>query len=199
MDIPVVRLDAPATATAPALVLRPWREADAPALVAVYRDDDLLRRWTSPGPQDEPAAVRWVRGQRQGWETGQRYAFAVVEEDGRTPGGTLAGHAVLKPRAGAAEVGYWTAAHARGRGVAPRALQALTDWAFTAFTADDIPRIDLLHRVDNTASCRVADKCGYPFAELMPAAPPAFPRQGHRHVRVREGSEGSRRAPRPGA
>lgn len=199
MDIPAVRLEAPATATAPALALRPWREADAPALVAVYRDDDALRRWTSPGPQDEPAAVRWVRGQQQGWEAGQRYAFAVVEEDGRAPGGTLVGHAVLKPEAGSAEVGYWTAAHARGRGVAPRALQALTDWAFTAFTADEVPRLDLMHRIDNTASCRVADKCGYLFAEVMPAAPPAFPRDGHRHVRVRDGSEGAGRAPGPRA
>lgn len=40
----------------------------------------------------------------------------------------------------AAEVGYWTAAHARGRGVAPRALNALTNWAFDTFAADGLER-----------------------------------------------------------
>jgi hypothetical protein len=47
-----------------------------------------------------------------------------------------------------------TAARARGRGVAHRALQALTDWAFTAFPGDGLTRLELLHQVDNTASCR---------------------------------------------
>ncbi|MBM0237448.1 GNAT family N-acetyltransferase [Micromonospora sp. ATA32] len=82
----------------------------------------------------------------------------------------------------AAEVGYWTAAPARGRGVAPRALEAVTGWAFTRFAAAGLTRLELLHQVDNPASCRVAEKAGYRFEEVLPARPP-FPRDGHRHVR----------------
>ncbi|MFF3099024.1 GNAT family N-acetyltransferase [Streptomyces cyaneofuscatus] len=82
-----------------------------------------------------------------------------------------------------AEVGYWTAARARGRGVAPRALEALTDWAFTAFAGEGLVRLELLHQVDNVASCRVAEKAGYAFAELLSALPPEFPLDGHLHVR----------------
>ncbi len=77
----------------------------------------------------------------------------------------------------AAEVGYWTAAQARGRGVASRALEALTRWAFDTFEGDGLERLELLHQVDNLASCRVAQKSRYDFDTVLPAAPPSFPRE----------------------
>ncbi len=80
-------------------------------------------------------------------------------------------------------MGYWTAAWARGRGVAPRALEALTAWAFAAFAEEGLVRLELLHQVDNVASCKVAEKSGYAFAELLDALPPEFPLDGHLHVR----------------
>lgn len=85
-----------------------------------------------------------------------------------------------------AEVGYWTAAHARGRGVAPRALEALTGWAFSTLGADGLQRLELLHQVDNPASCRVAQKSRYDVDRILPAAPPAFPLDGHVHTRHRD-------------
>jgi hypothetical protein len=74
-----------------------------------------------------------------------------------------------------AEVGYWTAAQARGRGVAPRAVEALTGWAFDAPGADGLEQLELLHQVDNPTSCRVAHKSGYDLDTVLPAAPPSFP------------------------
>lgn len=187
----VSRLAAPATPSAPALVLRPWQMADVPALVDLI-GDEAMRRWTSWDVGDEAGAVRWVRAQRRGWEAGDRFAFAVVEaadgEDAEAPG-TPVGHVVLKrpvPGAASAEVGYWTAARARGRGVAPRAVRALTDWAFEAFGGDGLVRLELRHQVDNAASCRVAEKCRYGLGAVLPAAPPVFPLDGHVHVRTRE-------------
>lgn len=192
---------APATATAPELALRPWRPADAAALVDLYRDE-ALRRWTSVTLDDEAGADRWVREHQRGWAEGDRFAFAVVETGADSGSGAEAdagagsgavqgqplGHVVLKgvsPDTPSAEVGYWTAAPARGRGVAPRALSALTDWAFATFAADGLARLELLHQVDNTASCRVAQKCGYDLTAHLPASPPDFPLAGHVHVRVR--------------
>ncbi|MEU0075299.1 GNAT family N-acetyltransferase [Streptomyces sp. NPDC006332] len=185
MDITTVRLEAPATSTAPPLALRPWHPADATGLAAVFRDDEALRRWAPGGPHDEASALDWVSRQRRLGESGERLSFAVVEPRDRAIGGRLVGHVVVKRGArdsGSAEVGYWTAAHARGRGVAPRALRTLTDWVFASFPDSEVTRLELLHQVDNTASCRVADKCGYVFEALLPAAPPAFPLDGHRHV-----------------
>lgn len=71
----------------------------------------------------------------------------------------------------AAEVGYSTAARARGRGAASRAPEALTGRAFESFEADGLERLGLLHQVDDLASCRVAQKNRYDFPTLLPAAP----------------------------
>ncbi|MFE0646797.1 GNAT family N-acetyltransferase [Streptomyces sp. NPDC058877] len=184
MRTPVL-LHAAATSVAPALLLRPWREEDAPALVEVFRDP-ALRRSTSHVVDDMAGAERWVRDQQRSWDEGHRLGFAVLEEPAGPGIAAPVGSVVLKgavPGAAAAEVGYWTAAPARGRGVAPRALEALTDWAFGAFGGDGLERLELLHRVDNPASCRVAHKSRYALDGILPAAPPAFPRDGHLHVR----------------
>ncbi|MCG6500307.1 GNAT family N-acetyltransferase [Kitasatospora sp. A2-31] len=183
--------------------MRPFRDEDAPALIAIHRDE-TLRRFTRTPVTDPAEAARWLDLQRRGWAEGHRYSFAVLErrdgrDDGRAEGSDdarvddradapaeLVANVVLKraePGGPAAEVGYWTAAAARGRGVAPRALEVLTGWAFAAFAADGLVRLDLLHQVDNTASCRVAEKTGYGFRSVLPALPPEFPLDGHLHSR----------------
>jgi RimJ/RimL family protein N-acetyltransferase len=127
-----------------------------------------------------------VQDQQRGWAAGEWFGFAVLEVRPGADRGQLVGNVILKEVVsgkGAAEVGYWTAAHARGRGVAPRALDALTGWAFDTFGPGGLGRLELLHQVDNLASCRVAEKSRYAFDSVLPAAPPAFPRDGHLHVR----------------
>jgi RimJ/RimL family protein N-acetyltransferase len=182
-----VILHAGATPSAPALVLRPWCMEDVAGLVDAYRDP-ALRHWTSSAVENEVDAMRWVRRQERGWAAGDRFGFAVLEMQPDAIRGQLVGHAVLKEVASgkpSAEVGYWTTAHARGRGVAPHALEALTGWAFDALGSDGLERLELLHQVDNPASCRVAHKSRYTLDTVLPAAPPSFPREGHLHIRRR--------------
>ncbi|WP_432115402.1 GNAT family N-acetyltransferase [Streptomyces sp. S1] len=184
VSAPVV-LRVAATPAFPALVLRPWRMEDVAALVEVSRDP-VLRRWVSSVVDDDADGARWVRAQQRGWVAGDRFGFAVLEAQPGAVREQLVGNMVLKGVTSgrpAAEVGYWTAAHARGRGVASRALEALTGWAFDTFEADGLERLELLHQVDNLASCRVAQKSRYDFDTLLPAAPPSFPRDGHLHIR----------------
>ncbi|MFB8126907.1 GNAT family N-acetyltransferase [Streptomyces bacillaris] len=184
--------------TADGLLLRPWREEDVPALLKAY-DDPVMRQWVRL-PVDTPEeAARWLELQRAGWASGTRFSFAVTDV---SRGGELVGNLALKrpgPDPERAEVGYWTAAWARGRGVAPRALEALTAWAFAAFAEEGLVRLELLHQVDNVASCKVAEKSGYAFAELLDALPPEFPLDGHLHVReapsTSYGSGGAQGAP----
>ncbi|CAL9298296.1 GNAT family N-acetyltransferase [Streptomyces sp. SudanB52_2052] len=184
-DITATRLATGPTGSAPALTLRSWAPEDAVRLVRLHRDP-ALRRWLRTHLDDEAGAARWLAEQRRAWQAGTRFAFAVEQPGTPGPEGPLVGHVVLTrntPDAATAEVGYWTAAHARGLGVAPRSLRALTDWAFHTFAPDGLTRLELRHQVDNTASCRVAEKSGYLLSGLLPAAPPGWPRNGHVHIR----------------
>ncbi|MFJ1706277.1 GNAT family N-acetyltransferase [Kitasatospora sp. NPDC088346] len=186
MEKITTHLTAAAIPTAPVLVLRPWMQADAIHLVELYRDA-AMRRWNSVRIHDRAGAERWIQEQRQGWETGERRAFAVLEPGDGSADEQVVGHVVVKgalPGATSAEVGYWTAARARGRGVAPRALEAVSGWAFDTFTDTGLRRLELVHQVDNRASCRVADKTRYAFASTIPAAPPEYPLDAHLHVRT---------------
>jgi RimJ/RimL family protein N-acetyltransferase len=59
---------------------------------------------------------------------------------------------------GTAEVGYWTAPGARGRGIAPEAVRALCRWAFAS---KDVELIEWRAEIGNEASRRVAQKAGF--------------------------------------
>lgn len=177
-----VILAIPRTESAPALQLRPWQPEDRRALVAAHRDP-LLRRRLTTSLTDDADARQWLDVQASGWESATRFSFAVVTDDD-----TPLGHVVVKVRDdGAAEVGYWTAAQARGRGIAARALETASRWALGTQQIVPLRRLELLHAEDNPASCRVAEKCGYVLDELLPPAPPDFPVNGHRHVRTSGG------------
>jgi RimJ/RimL family protein N-acetyltransferase len=202
-------LRVPAVSRQPALVLRPWRAVDIPALAAeMSREYPLGGMW--PGTDERPVrtalpggaerrawladerdAARWLASQDRGWRDGDRLSFAVLEADD-AGGCVLAGHVALKNREEAgrigeretAEIGYWTAVAARGRGIAPAAVRAVTDWVFDASAGASLAQIMLVHDIDNPASCRVAEKARYPFLELSPANPPHWLTDGHIHMRL---------------
>jgi RimJ/RimL family protein N-acetyltransferase len=203
------KLRVPAVGRQPALILRPWRASDIPALAAEMsreyptggmwsRPDEDPVRTALPGgaerrpwPTYERDAARWLASQDRGWRDGDRLSFAVLEA-GDAGGCVLAGHVGLKNREETgrigeretAEIGYWTAVAARGRGIAPAAVRAVTDWVFDAFGGVSLRQIMLVHDVGNPASCRVAEKAGYPFQELSPANPPHWFTDGHIHMRL---------------
>jgi RimJ/RimL family protein N-acetyltransferase len=160
----------------PGLTLRPWRAEDLPSLVAAHRDP-MMQRFLDKRVAGAEEADAWLSVQEAGWAEGTRYSFAVLEEGNTNP----LGHVAVKglgPGAVSAEIGYWIAAEARGRGTAPAVVSAVAEWAL-----QQVPRLQLLHSVDNHASCRVAEKSGFAFASLLPAHPPRFPDEGHLHVR----------------
>ncbi|WP_182873028.1 GNAT family N-acetyltransferase [Microbispora sp. H10670] len=179
-----VVLHSPPDEEGSSLLLRLWTEEDIPELIDAYRDP-VMRRWTRFHVDDEQDARRWIELQWKGWHDGDRLSFAVVEPEPGRGRSRLVGNVVVKgivAGGDSAEVGYWTTREARGRGIAGRALQSLTTWAFDRFARQGLDFLRLLHLVDNHASCRVAQKCGYVLEEVVPARPP-FPSGGHVHVR----------------
>jgi RimJ/RimL family protein N-acetyltransferase len=178
-------MQAPECGRRPALLLRPWDRQDAAALIDIYRDP-VLRRSAKHPVTTEQDAHRWLEAQRQGWSDGSRLSFAVLDFGLAS----VLGHVVLKGWATgneSAEVGYWTAAGARNRGVATQSVVLVSTWAFESFGAAGLQRIELLHQRDNLASCRVAQKSGFALTAVLPADPPAFPVDGHLHARYSTG------------
>jgi RimJ/RimL family protein N-acetyltransferase len=180
-----------ATPTTPALTLRPWRDADIPTLLRAHADPDM-RRWQIHHIDDEGQAIAALADQRWQWAKGTRFTFAVVAqseaeggEDAAEPIGNVSIRRLAKER-DAAEIGYWTMPQARGKSVATRAAEAALAWADEQWAEDPVDRYTLIHTLGNDASCRVAIKLGFAFAEDLPAHPPKFPNPGHLHVRNRD-------------
>ena len=107
------------------LLLRAHTAADADALVETSRDPEV-QRWTRvPVPYDRADALEHVQRTERGWHDGTLASFA-IEHDGR-----CAGSVALRPEGGGwADLGYRTAAWARGRGLTSRAVRLLLAWGF---------------------------------------------------------------------
>jgi RimJ/RimL family protein N-acetyltransferase len=149
------------------VVLRRWRLSDAPAVTAACRDPDIPR-WIPviPAPYAETDAIEFLREVDDEWRIGSSHAFAIVDAADRLLGAvTLHG-----PEGHLAEIGYWLAAEARGRGVATRAVRLLAAYSFRADPA--LVRIGLRTLVGNDASGRVAERAGFSREGVLRAAEP---------------------------
>jgi RimJ/RimL family protein N-acetyltransferase len=177
-----------ASGPSPALTLRPWSPDDIPALVSAHADPEM-RRWMTWHVDDEQQALAALVEQRKHWEMGTRFVFAVVAvvageagDDAGTPIGSVSIRRFAK-EPDAAEVGYWTVAQARGKSVAPRAVEGVLAWAQERWADDPVARFNLIHSLENIGSCRVANKLGFALAKELPPFPPKFLEPGHLHVR----------------
>ena len=141
------------------VTLRPWRLDDAPALVRRINDPavaaflDLI-----PQPYEQTDAVAYLMGCEEGWRTGASSNFAILVDGTDGPTGSV-GIRWGEIGDGVAEVGYWVAAAARGRGVATTATRLAARWAFAA--EPRLERLQLRADVENEPSNRVAAKAGF--------------------------------------
>ncbi|MDP9799546.1 RimJ/RimL family protein N-acetyltransferase [Catenuloplanes nepalensis] len=137
--------------------LRPLRRSDAPDVVAAC-SDPLTQRFLPllPRPYTEADALWWIEeGAEAEWRQGGG-VWAVADPATDRLAGTIGLHRVVRERA-QAEVGYWVAPWARGRGIATAATVALSAHAF----AHGFARLELLSELENVASQRVALAAGF--------------------------------------
>ncbi|MDI5965085.1 GNAT family N-acetyltransferase [Streptantibioticus silvisoli] len=173
--------------SADGLLLRPWREEDAPRLLRGFTDPEF-RRWSTPRVTvaDERDAVDVIRGRALGWRRGDTASFAVTED------GVVVGSVALNLIdwfEHSARVSYWTLPEARGRGIAIRALERAGSWALGELR---LHRLELRHAVGHQASCAVAQACGYALEGTLRGAmidPAGGFRALHVHGRVADRDE----------
>ena len=138
-----------------AICLEPFGEGHLVGVEAMVDDRESLRFTRIPEPVPAGFARSWLERYEVARLDGSREAFAIVDD-----GGDFLGIAVapqIDRETQTAELGYVVAPQARGRGVATEALRQLTDWAFE----QGMHRLELLISVDNHASKKVAERCGY--------------------------------------
>jgi len=135
------------------VILRRWREADAPTIVDCLDGDAEISRWLDrvPQPYTLADALAYVRGEVPSVDED---TFAITDADDRVLGSIGA----TAPESGVREIGYWLRADARGRGTATSALTLIVAWTFEQ---PGVARVQLRADPENLASCRVAERAGF--------------------------------------
>jgi RimJ/RimL family protein N-acetyltransferase len=147
--------------------LRQWRLGDAP-VVASWGDDELIARYSElhRGFTVLEAQAAIAR-QLAAWRDGRGVYQAIVDLRDRLLG-------AFDPRLPGddreiGEIGYLVAGHARGQGVASRAIWLGVSWAFTAL---GLGRVQALVAPGNDASVRALERVGFAHEGLLRAYRP---------------------------
>lgn len=131
---------------------------DRAALVAAFADPETAR-WVRTRIPDLDTAGEYVHLRADQWKTDTRYSWAVAEQ---TTGALLAEIDLkdVQQDHGTAEAGCWTHPDHRGRGIATEALRAVLRFGFGGL---GLHHVSYRHSAGNSASQRVAEKCGFRY------------------------------------
>jgi ribosomal-protein-alanine N-acetyltransferase len=138
------------------IALRMTSEADLPALVAALQDPLIPRYTRVPSPYGERDARAFIAEQGRRREEGTGLSLLIVDADTDRLLGSIGTD--VHPDGARADIGYWVAREARGRGVAARAVVLLGRWMFEAL---DLARLQIHTETENVASQRVAETAGF--------------------------------------
>ncbi len=136
-----------------AIALRTWEQDDAEWYLHA-RDEDIFR-WTT---ERRDLTLKLLRNAIERYLSHPTYAGLAITD---ASSGRLLGNIALvisEAEPCWAEVMYWLAAPARGRGVATGAVRTIARWAFETLA---IERIELLTDEGNNASQGVARRAGF--------------------------------------
>lgn len=146
------------------VLLRPWREADLPAIVLAYGDPVMQRFSWRDGPYTDADARAYFAEQEQARLRGDELNLALAEpHDQDVVLGCVSLYEVRLDH-GCAGIGYWLGPGARGRGAATQAVRLLAGWAFAEL---GLARLELTCGPDNEASQLVAGRCGFSREGLL--------------------------------
>ncbi len=145
------------------IVLRPWHSDDADAVYVACQDGAIQRFTTIPVPYSREDAVGFVADVAAGAFADKSGIHLCIS----TPAGGVLGAIGLdvSDAPGTAELGYWLAPAARGRGVASQSISLFKKWAFAEL---GVTRLELHIEPANEGSAATAERVGARFEGLLP-------------------------------
>jgi ribosomal-protein-alanine N-acetyltransferase len=135
------------------LRLRRSTPADAEAVFLAAGDPEVMRFMEWPAHKSVADARAYLDGCADRWATGAEYHWAI---EGRA-GGPLLGCIAARVRAHSADVGYFLARSAWGRGVATEATSLLVGWLMRQPT---VLRVWATTDAENLGSAKVLERVG---------------------------------------
>lgn len=136
------------------IVVRLRRVPDLGAIAAASYDPET-RRWLDDTPMDEGACSTSMARVEEAWRSGQAAPLVIADAGTDEPAGIIN----LQFRDDdVATIAYSVFPARRGRGIAPRAVRLLTEWALGDL---GLIRVILEANEANAASLRVAEKCQF--------------------------------------
>lgn len=140
------------------VALRRPTEGDLDDIVTACQDPEIPRFTRVPSPYDRANAETFLANNADAWSdesAGRELSFVITDQANDRVLGAIGLR--RSPDRGAAEVGYWLAADARGHGYVSRAVRLLTGWAFEL----GFERVELFTDPTNEPSQAVAVRCGF--------------------------------------
>lgn len=147
------------------VVARPYRDDDAPALLAAVRESvESVGRWLPWCTADygEQHAIDWIRHCQQSWTNGDQFAFAIFDANDEFLGAVGLSHRNREHNF--ASIGYWIRESARGRNLGSRVARHVIRFGFDEVR---LTRIEIVAAVQNVASRRTAEKTGARFEGIQ--------------------------------
>lgn len=146
------------------LRLRPLREADAPALLALFSDPEVMRYWGTPAWTSIEQAHELIAEDEVAMREGAHVRLGIERRSDAVFLGTCSLFHLM-PACRRAELGYALSSTAWGHGYMHEALVALVDYAFSELglnrlEADIDPR--------NDASARSLERLGFQKEGYLP-------------------------------
>jgi RimJ/RimL family protein N-acetyltransferase len=171
------------------LRLGSWNPESEAHLDAWFRGltDPEFQRWNTPlkTVRDIVDARESLRSKAAGAANGTNASFRIADAASGTTLGNL-GVNDINHVLSVARVSYWVLPEARGHRVAVRALAVAARWALTDL---GLHRLELGHALGHEASCRIAERCGFPYEGTLRGAMWEAGRQDafrdvHLHARI---------------
>ncbi|QDQ25466.1 GNAT family N-acetyltransferase [Chitinimonas arctica] len=145
------------TLTTPRLLLRPLRDADAPALFAIFSDPRVMRYWSTPPWPTLEEAHKLIARDVESMAAGKYVRFGMERlEDGQLLGNCTLFN--LYEQCRRAEIGYGMSAAAWGKGYMHEALSAMLAYGFDEMALNRV-EADIDPR--NEASARSLERLGF--------------------------------------